>query len=67
MMKLFPRNKKRPEKELERPSRQDDNRSSEGQEVSVVVEKKAHRFEEYGLFILHNLPHDQANALEWVI
>lgn len=65
MMKLFPKKKKRPEKELEKLSGQD-SASSEGQEVSVVVDKKAHRLEEYGLFILHYLPPDQANALECV-
>jgi len=46
MMKLFPWNKKRPEKEPEVGTGQD---------------------EEYGFFILHNLPDDQANALECVL
>jgi len=67
MMKLFPRNKKRPENELEKLTGQDESGSSEGQEVSIVVDEKAHRLEEYGLFILHNLPRDQAKALECVI
>ncbi len=29
--------------------------------------KKAQRLEEYGLFIVHDLPRDQTNALECVL
>ena len=42
--------------------------SSAGSEAFTVVDKNAHKLEEeYGLFILHDLPHDLANALEYVL
>lgn len=67
MMKRLSRNKKRPERELEVLHGQDDSGSSGEPEASNVAVKKAQRLEEYGLFILHDLPRDQTNALECVL
>ena len=55
-------------KKLKTQTGQENSGSSAGSEALTVVDKNAHKLEEeYGLFILHDLAHGIANALEYVV